>query len=453
MKTKIVGILVVTLLIATALPAVGSMKVENPERILFEPNTASANMAWSDNFDSYAAGSPLHGQGGWEGWLNDPTATGYVSDDQFQSSPNSLQLEWFTTIGADMVQEFSDVNSGKWRLTAWQYIPSDQTGSAYFILLNTYSPTQSWSTQLRFSATEGIAVDYDDTSKTLPLVTDEWVQIRVDIDFVADQQVIYYNNDILNTKSWTDGASGGGALNLACVDLWAGDTSSPSTTFYYDDLVLAEVLPLSCDANGPYEGLVDEDIEMDGTATGGLSPYQYLWDFGDGNTSGDPHPTHNYANAGVYTVSLTVTDAEQSNAFDETTATINGPPNEPEIDGPAKGESGIAYDYDFTATDPDNDDIAEYIVDWGDGTGEEIITGPFASGEKATASHTWDEEGDYTITAKAKDINGLVGPEGTLTVTMPRNKVLTNTLFQKILNIFPNGFPILRQLIQRLGLQ
>jgi len=73
--------------------------------------------------------------------------------------------------------------------------------------------------------------------------------------------------------------------------------------------------------------------------------------------------------------------------------------------------------------------------------------------ETATASHAWAEEGDYIITAKAKDINGLVGPEGTLTVTMPRNKVLTNTLFQKILNIFPNEFPMLKQLIQRLGLQ
>jgi chitodextrinase len=341
-----------------------------------------------------------------------------------------------------MVQEFSDVNSGKWRLTAWQYIPSDQTGSAYFILLNTYSPTQSWSTQLRFSATEGIAVDYDDTSKTLPLVTDEWVQIRVDIDFVADQQVIYYNNDILNTKSWTDGASGGGALNLACVDLWAGDTSSPSTTFYYDDLVLAEVLPLSCDAYGPYEGLVDEDIEMDGTATGGLAPYQYLWDFGDGNTSGDPHPTHNYANAGIYTVNLTVTDAEQSTAFDETTATINGPPNEPTITGP-DGDAGTSYPYDFVAEDPELDDIAEFLVDWDDGN-EETITGPFASGETATKSHTFATGGTFEITARAKDINGLVGPEGTLTVTMPRNRAINNPFLN-----FLQQHPILYQLLQR----
>ncbi len=31
----------------------------------------------------------------------------------------------------------------------------------------------------------------------------------------------------------------------------------------------------------------------------------YLWDFGDGTTSTTQHPTHNYANSGVYTITLT----------------------------------------------------------------------------------------------------------------------------------------------------
>ena len=35
----------------------------------------------------------------------------------------------------------------------------------------------------------------------------------------------------------------------------------------------------------------------------------YLWDFGDGDTSTEPNPTHIYLNEGLYTVSLTVTGA------------------------------------------------------------------------------------------------------------------------------------------------
>ncbi len=45
----------------------------------------------------------------------------------------------------------------------------------------------------------------------------------------------------------------------------------------------------------------------------------YLWDFGDGNTSVETNPTHTYAAAGVYTVTLTTTNAVSSDTF---TATV-----------------------------------------------------------------------------------------------------------------------------------
>jgi len=79
-----------------------------------------------------------------------------------------------------------------------------------------------------------------------------------------------------------------------------------------------------------------------------------------------------------------------------------GPPNIPEIDGPINGEIGITYDYNFTAIDPDEDDVW-YYIEWGDGDVEEWI-GPYSSGEEVVRSHTWDDEDTYTIRAKAKDI-------------------------------------------------
>jgi hypothetical protein len=42
--------------------------------------------------------------------------------------------------------------------------------------------------------------------------------------------------------------------------------------------------------------------------SGGIAPYSYLWEFGDGETSTDENPSHSYDNTGYYTVSLTVTD-------------------------------------------------------------------------------------------------------------------------------------------------
>ena len=43
-------------------------------------------------------------------------------------------------------------------------------------------------------------------------------------------------------------------------------------------------------------------------------PTQWLWDFGDGSTSGERNPSHVYSSIGSYTVSLTVSNAYGSNA-------------------------------------------------------------------------------------------------------------------------------------------
>lgn len=44
-------------------------------------------------------------------------------------------------------------------------------------------------------------------------------------------------------------------------------------------------------------------------------PSQWLWDFGDGNTSTDQHPVHNYTVNGDYTVTLTVTNLNGNDAI------------------------------------------------------------------------------------------------------------------------------------------
>jgi hypothetical protein len=41
---------------------------------------------------------------------------------------------------------------------------------------------------------------------------------------------------------------------------------------------------------------------------GGFAPYNYYWDFGDGNTSVEKAPSHAYKSSGTYTIMLRVTD-------------------------------------------------------------------------------------------------------------------------------------------------
>ena len=114
---------------------------------------------------------------------------------------------------------------------------------------------------------------------------------------------------------------------------------------------------------------------------------------------------------------------------------INNPPLIPEIDGPKTGKPGTEYEYTFTTTDPESDDIYYYIL-WGDGHVEPWI-GPFASGVTINLSHTWGNQGEYTIEAQAKDIYNAEGPWGEFKVTMPRKKIMTRSLLFRFLERFP----------------
>jgi hypothetical protein len=191
---------------------------------------------WSDNFDSYANGTPLHGVGGWAGWDNNPGATGYVTNARSHSAPNSCEIRPTT----DLVQQFTGVTTGIWTISGWNFCPTGGTGEQYFILLNQYVPgninADNWSLDLLYDQTSGVVRDFDDPSTpTIPLIRNQWVQTRVVIDFTANTQQIFYGATLLTTKSWTEGASGGGILNLNALDLF----SNAGQTINWDDLVLA----------------------------------------------------------------------------------------------------------------------------------------------------------------------------------------------------------------------
>ena len=80
---------------------------------------------------------------------------------------------------------------------------------------------------------------------------------------------------------------------------------------------------LIADAGGPYIDEIDNDIYFNGSANGGLPPYNWHWDFGDGNYSTQQNTTHSYSAPGIYNVTLTVTDNIGNNNSDPTVAVID----------------------------------------------------------------------------------------------------------------------------------
>lgn len=68
-------------------------------------------------------------------------------------------------------------------------------------------------------------------------------------------------------------------------------------------------------------------VKFNVSPAGGSGTYSYKWKFGDGNEANVKRPTHRYANAGVYSASITVTDTgdSQKTATGSVTVTITEP--------------------------------------------------------------------------------------------------------------------------------
>ena len=123
----------------------------------------------------------------------------------------------------------------------------------------------------------------------------------------------------------------------------------------------------------------------------------------------------------------------------------NLPPVKPSMpSGPISGKAGTFYSYSSSTTDPDGDQVW-YKWDWGDETSG--WDGPYDSDDTVTASHIWDEKGDYIIKVKAKDVHGEESPwSDPLPITMPKNKAINPFIlfFERLIE----RFPILEQILQ-----
>ncbi|NIP28422.1 MAG: hypothetical protein GWN61_26435, partial [candidate division Zixibacteria bacterium] len=168
--------------------------------------------------------------GGWKGWDNNPAFGASTTDVQARSAPNSVDI-----LGAsDLVHEYT-ANSGQWVYTAWQYIPGNMSGVSYFIMQNIYNDggPYNWSVQVSFNSTSGLMTD-DGSGAQQAYITDQWVEIRIEIDLDADTQSFYYNGALFYSGVWNGYISGPGtgATVIGSVDLFANN----ATSVYYDDM-------------------------------------------------------------------------------------------------------------------------------------------------------------------------------------------------------------------------
>ncbi|MCW8999817.1 MAG: PKD domain-containing protein, partial [Kangiellaceae bacterium] len=139
----------------------------------------------------------------------------------------------------------------------------------------------------------------------------------------------------------------------------------------------------------------------------------YAWDFGDGQTGTGSNPTHTFASAGNFAVTLTVTDNRDGTATTtqsiNITAVINDPPTA-NANGPYTVNLGDTLIFDSTgSSDPEGNPLT-YTWDFGDGS----------AGTGASPSHTYAAVGSYNVGLTVTDDGGLTASSSaTVTVSEP----------------------------------
>lgn len=159
------------------------------------------------------------------------------------------------------------------------------------------------------------------------------------------------------------------------------------------------VTKLACVADAQTSAL---KVYFNASATSGLGPYHFLWDFGDGSTSQEQNPVHEYATAGRYRSKVTVYDARSSDSLmsDTCVSTIDVVVSSLRCFLYADRTIGADSLLEVEFTPSAVGGWAPYTFDWefGDGT-----TATTSSNSDPNARHIYKHPGHYLAHVRAVD--------------------------------------------------
>jgi len=183
--------------------------------------------------------------------------------------------------------------------------------------------------------------------------------------------------------------------------------------------------PPTAVSDGPYSGTAGTATSFDGS--GSSDPdndaLTYKWTFGDESTSTVAKPSHTYAAAGTYTVTLTVTDPYGASSSATTTATLA--PSSLTVNAGSAQTLDAGNPITFTAgfSDPGVTGPWGYTLDFGDGSTP--ITGSATSQTALiSAVHSYTDAGAYAAQLTVTDPNGASGT-GTRSITVSTPTTVT----------------------------
>ncbi len=158
-------------------------------------------------------------------------------------------------------------------------------------------------------------------------------------------------------------------------------------------------------------------VALDATASGGVAPYTYLWDFGDGASAAGANVTHIYSTAGTFSAVVTVVDSTGTVAqsvvtivaYERPTSNLTTSLDLSLSASPTTGSGPLTVELGASASSG----MGPYTYRWNFGDGSSIGTG-------SRVTHTYGLPGVYVAQIVVSDSAGDAATSGVyITVTNP----------------------------------
>ena len=347
------------------------------------------------------------------------------------SPPNTFTIEaWFrtsTSFGGKLIG-FGNNQTGN-SSNYDRHIYLDNSGRVFFGLYNGSSQTINSPGTYRNNAWHHVVATSSRTAGMKLFIDGNLVAQRADVTYGQGGYWGYWRigNDSLN--SWpSDPISDNFNGSIDEVAIYKRDLAPAEISLHYAAGTGAPLpnLPPTAQYSSSANSLTlsvngSASTDTDGTIT------NYAWDFGDGATGSGVTTTHTYANAGDYTVKLTVTDDDGATNVLSKTVHVNKPP----VAAFTTNANGALLQVDGSTSTDQGGSITSYAWTYGDG----------GTGTGASSSHLYAAGGTYNVTLTVTDNEGATG-----TLTKPVQITLPNvapdaafTFTQNDLSVDVNG--------------
>lgn len=180
-----------------------------------------------------------------------------------------------------------------------------------------------------------------------------------------------------------------------------GASDTDTITIVVNDPVINDAPVAVADAT-PISGDAPLEVDFDGSASSDdVAIVEYLWDFGDGNSSDEISPTYTFVTPGEYTVVLTVSDEEGLMDTDSIVIMVTDPnantgPTAVVSATPLSGNAPLEVSF-VGSNSTDDVGVVSYSWDFGDG----------GTSTEADPTYTFNSVGVYEVELTVTDGEGL----------------------------------------------